>query len=271
MKIPNRLMPVLFVGHGTPMNAVEDNEFVRCWEEIGGQLPRPRAILCVSAHWETSGTRVLALAKPRTIHDFGGFPRELYEVQYPAQGDILLAEEVRGLVTRVKVGLDRDWGFDHGCWVVLRRMFPAADVPVVQLSLDHAQPASRLYEIAQELAGLRESGVLIIGSGNLVHNLALAEPRDGDFNQPFGFDWAVEADARLRELIEERRVQELVNFPALGRAVQLAVPTSEHYLPMLYVIALRREDDELTWFNVKPVAGSLTMTSFILRNRNPHH
>jgi len=262
-------MPVLFVGHGTPMNAIEDNEFARGWEEIGRQLPRPRAILCVSAHWETSGTRVLAMAKPRTIHDFGGFPRELSGVQYPAPGDISLAQEVKGLVTRAQVGLDQGWGLDHGCWVVLRRVFPAADVPVLQLSLDHTQPAARLYEIAQELDALRESGVLIIGSGNLVHNLALAEPRGGDFNQPFGFDWAIEADALFRKLVAERRDRELVNYPALGRAVQLAIPTNEHYLPMLFVIALRRKDDELTWFNAKPVAGSLTMTSFVLQNPDP--
>jgi 4,5-DOPA dioxygenase extradiol len=260
-------MPVLFVGHGSPMNAIEENVFSRAWRELGRTLPRPKAILCISAHWETWGTLVTAAPQPRTIHDFGGFPRALYEVRYPAPGSRWLAQEARGAVTKTEVDLDTDWGLDHGCWSVLRQMFPDADVPVVEMSLDTAKSPQAHYELAAELAPLRDRGVLIVGSGNLVHNLrrmVLAGRDVGDFNRPFGLDWAIEANALLKRLIDTHDHDALIAYPTLGPAVQLAVPTPEHYLPLLYALALQDERDRLTYFNDQPVAGSLTMTSLRL-------
>jgi 4,5-DOPA dioxygenase extradiol len=218
--------------------------------------------VCVSAHWETAGTRVTAMKQPRTIHDFGGFPVQLYEVQYPAPGSPELARRVAGLVGRTE--LDEDWGLDHGCWVVLRRMFPDADIPVVQLSLDYGAEPRRHFEIGAQLATLRTEGVLVLASGNIVHNLALVELRGDDFNEPYGFDWAIEADRMFCALAEKRSYEELFNYHSLGRSAQLAVPTPEHFLPMLYALALRGADEHLTWFNDQPVAGSLTMTSFVV-------
>jgi 4,5-DOPA dioxygenase extradiol len=259
-------MPVLFVGHGSPMNAIEDNDFSGEWQRVGRTLPRPKAILCISAHWETWGTLVTAVDKPRTIHDFGGFPPELYQAQYPAPGSPWLALETKNTIKKTDVGLDKDWGLDHGCWSVLKRMFPDANVPVVQLSLDYAQPAQHHYDLAKELAPLRQKGVLIVGSGNMVHNLRLVVFRGNrfDFNEPFGLDWAIEANELFKKLINENRHAELANYQSLGKAAQLAVPTPEHYLPMLYAIALRQEGESITYFNDKAVAGSLTMTSLII-------
>ena len=261
------LMPVLFVGHGSPMNAIEDNEFSRKWREVGQTLPAPRAILCISAHWETWGTLVTAMEKPRTIHDFGGFPRELFEAQYPAPGSQWLAQETSEVVKSVEVGLDKDWGLDHGTWSVLKQMYPRADIPVVQLSLDYTKPAKFHYDLGKELAPLRNKGVLIVGSGNIVHNLrrvVIKGNHFSDFNQPFGLDWAIEANELFKRLINENNHEALVDYPSLGSAVQLAVPTPEHYLPMLYAIALKQEHESLTYFNDKPLAGSLTMTSLLI-------
>lgn len=260
-------MPVLFVGHGNPMNAIEDNEFSRTWREVGKSVPRPKAILCISAHWETWGSLVTAMEKPRTIHDFGGFPHELYQVQYPAPGSARLAQETIQAIATTEVGLDADWGLDHGCWSVLKQMFPDADVPVVQLSLDATKTPQEHYAVARELAPLRQKGVLIVGSGNIVHNLrriVLIGNSMSDFNKPFGLDWAIEASTLLKKLIDKDRHQELMDYHSLGAAVQLAVPTPEHYLPMLYAIALKQEGDSITYFNDQPVAGSLTMTSLII-------
>jgi 4,5-DOPA dioxygenase extradiol len=257
-------MPVLFVGHGSPMNAIEDNEFSRGWREVGKTLPTPQAILCISAHWETRGTRLTAMDKPRTIHDFGGFPRELYQVQYPAPGSRELAEETKETVKRILVELDEGWGLDHGCWSVLAQMFPEAKVPVIQMSLDVGKSGEAHYELAKELAPLRRKGVLIVGSGNIVHNLGrvvLMGNSLSDFNAPFGLDWAIEANDLVKKLIDANEHQALMEYESLGRAVQLAVPTPEHYLPMLYALALKDEKDSLSYFNDKPVAGSLTMTS----------
>ncbi len=256
-------MPVLFVGHGSPMNAIEDNEFSMGWEEIGKSLPKPKAILCISAHWETWGALVTAMEKPRTIHDFGGFPPALYRVRYPAPGSRWLAEAVKSAVTGFEVGYDQDWGLDHGCWSVLKRMFPSAEFPVVQLSLDSTMNPKNHFALGRKLSSLRREGVLIIGSGNMVHNLGRMVLK-GDFNEPFGLDWAIEANETLETLINERRHDELIDYPSLGKAVQMAVPTSEHYLPMLYTVALREEGETVAYFNDKPVAGSLTMTSFII-------
>ncbi len=257
-------MPVLFMGHGSPMNAIEDNEFSRGWWEVGQTLPKPKAILCISAHWETWGTLVTAMDRPRTIHDFGGFPRALFEVQYPAMGSQWLAQETKNSVKKTEIGLDEGWGLDHGCWSVLRRMFPNADVPVAQMSLDNTKSAQDHYNLAGELAPLRKKGVLIIGSGNMVHNLhrvVIMGNSLSDFNKPFGLDWAIEANELFKKLINENNHQALIDYQSLGEAVQLAVPTPEHYLPMLYAIALKQGNESITYFNDKPLAGSLTMTS----------
>jgi 4,5-DOPA dioxygenase extradiol len=260
-------MPVLFVGHGSPMNAIEDNEFSQGWRQIGQSLPKPKAILCISAHWETRGTQVTAMEKPRTIHDFGGFPRELFEAQYPALGSGWLAEETKEAIKRTLVILDEGWGLDHGCWSILKQMFPQADIPVVQLSLDYGLAAQDHYTLAKELASLRKKGVLIIGSGNMVHNLrrvVLKGNNLSDFNQPFGLDWAIEANDLFKKLIDANDHQRLANYHSLGKSVELAVPTPEHFLPLLYALALKGENEQITYFNDKPLAGSLTMTSLVI-------
>lgn len=261
-----RRMPAMFVGHGSPLNAIEDNEFSRRWQLVGKSLPRPRAILCVSAHWETWGTLVTAMEGPRTIHDFGGFPPELYRMEYTAPGSTWLAGEVRNSIGAGKVSFDLDWGLDHGCWSVLGRMFPAADLPVVQLSLDYTLSPQEHYAIGQKLAGLRDKGIFIVGSGNMVHNLGLVEVQGGfrDFNRSFGFPWAIDANHLFKKLINESRHQELADYLTLGEAARLAVPTPEHFLPLLYVLAMKHEGEKIVYFNDKPLAGSLTMTSFII-------
>lgn len=261
-----RRMPVLFVGHGSPMNAIEDNEFSRGWKAIVGKIPRPSAILCVSAHWETAGALVTGMEKPPTIHDFAGFPRELFEVLYPAPGSPWLAKQTIGVVRKVAVGIDREWGLDHGCWSVLRQMYPGADVPVVQLSLDTSMPARFHYELARELAPLREMGVLVLASGNIVHNLRrISLPKSGSFNAPYGLPWAKEASALVQSLIDAGAHDELIEYRSLGPAVQLAVPTPEHYLPLLYALALKNKDESISYFNDEAVAGSLTMTSLVVQ------
>jgi len=260
-------MPVLFVGHGSPMNAIEDTEFSRGWADEARSIPKPKAVLCISAHWETWGTLATAMPHPRTIHDFGGFPEELYRVRYPAPGNPELAREAASIaaVGPHPVGLDKDWGLDHGCWSVLRRMYPEADVPIVQLSLDMAKTPSDHCALAARLGPLRREGVLIVGSGNIVHNLGLIHVPSGDsadFNKPFGFDWAIEANDKIKRLIAARDLGGLANYPSLGRAVRLAAPTPEHFLPVLYAVALAETDESASFFNDRAVAGSLTMTSF---------
>jgi 4,5-DOPA dioxygenase extradiol len=263
-------MPVLFVGHGSPMNAIEDNEFSRGWQQIARKLPRPTAILCISAHWETEGSLVTGLDQPPTIHDFGGFPRKLFEVRYPAAGSAWLARETIGAVKKVAVGIDREWGLDHGCWSVLRRMYPDADIPVVQLSLDGGMPPRRHYELGRELAPLREKGVLILASGNIVHNLGrITVPRSGGFNTPFGLPWALEASELIKSLVDADRHDELIDYPSLGDAVRLAIPTPEHYLPLLYALALKGDTESISLFNDEAVAGSLTMTSLVIDGALP--
>jgi len=260
-------MPVLFIGHGSPLNAIEDNSFSRGWRETAQTLPKPKAILCVSAHWETWGSLVTAMKKPRTIHDFGGFPQALYKTQYPASGSPWLAHEVKHALTITEVSFDEEWGLDHGCWSVLMQMYPDADIPVVQLSLDRTKPPQGHYDLAQELAALRRQGVLILGSGNMVHNLrrmSLPWSDSRNINEPFGLDWAIEASELLKKLIREHNHNGLIHYTALGKAVELAVPTPEHYLPLLYALALQEEDETITFFNDQPIAGSLTMTSLII-------
>jgi len=253
-------LPVLFIGHGSPMNAIEDNEFSEGWKEIGKSFPEPEAVLCISAHWETEGTHVTAMRQPETIHDFGGFPRELYEVQYPAPGNPALAKEAKSLIGLIDTGLDDSWGLDHGGWSVLRRMYPAANIPVIQLSLNRRQPAQFHYDLARELAPLRKKGVLIIGSGNMVHNLRLVSWEN--LNTPgFAFEWATVASAKMKKAILSDDHSSLISYRSQGREFELAIPTPEHYLPLLYVLGLKDEGDSITLFNDKAVGGSLTMTS----------
>lgn len=253
-------MPVLFVGHGSPMNAIEENEFVRGWQNMGKTLPRPKAILCISAHWETRGTYVTAVPKPKTIHDFGGFPQALYAVEYPAPGSPELAAETQRVVTKTSVGLDEKWGLDHGAWTVIRHMYPKADVPVIEMSLDYYQSPQYHFDLAKELSALRNKGVLIIGSGNMVHNLRLVAWDKVD-EPEYGYDWAVGANEKFKSLIKSGDFKSLINYANLGREVQLAVPTPDHFLPLLYALALKEKEEKVTFFNDKPVMGSLTMTS----------
>lgn len=250
-------MPVLFVGHGSPMNAIETNEFSNEWKVLAGELPHPKAILCVSAHWETKGTFVTAMEKPQTIHDFGGFPQALFNVQYPVPGSPQLANETKNMIAKTTVGLDENWGLDHGAWSVIRMMYPEADIPVIQMSLDYYQNPQYHYDLAKELAALRQKGILIIGSGNMVHNL-----RAVDWGKPEqGFDWAQEANEKFRNLILDNDHKQLINYKSLGREVELSIPTPEHYLPLLYVLALKAGNEEVSFFNDKCVMGSLSMTS----------
>jgi 4,5-DOPA dioxygenase extradiol len=254
-------MPVLFVGHGSPMNAIEENEFVNGWRNIGNLIPKPNAILCISAHWETRGSFFTAMEKPQTIHDFGGFPKVLFDVQYPAPGSPELAQQSKSLITKTETYLDEKWGLDHGCWSVISRIYPEADVPIVQMSLDYSQAPQYHYDLAKELSSLRNKGVLILGSGNIVHNLSLVAWDKLDASE-YGYDWAIEANEKMKEYLLNGNHQELINYKSQGQAYNLAIPTPEHYLPMLYVLALKEENEKLSLFNDKIVAGSLSMTSF---------
>lgn len=256
-------MPVLFIGHGSPMNAIEENEFSSGWRNIAKTIPVPKAILCISAHWETRGTLVTAMSKPNTIHDFGGFPRELFEIQYPAPGSPDLANEAKGLVKMADLGLDYNWGLDHGCWSVLRSMYPKAEIPVVQLSLDYTQPAQFHYDLGKNLLQLREKGVLILGSGNMVHNLRLIDWSKTDKTE-FGYDWTLEANEKIKKFILSDDHKSLINFRSQGRAFDLAIPTPEHFLPLLYILALKESNEKVEFFNDKPVMGSLSMTSLLI-------
>jgi 4,5-DOPA dioxygenase extradiol len=257
-------MPVLFLGHGSPLNAIEENEFTKGWHDIVKSIPRPTAILCVSAHWETRGTFVTTMNKPKTIHDFGGFPKELYEVQYPAPGSSTLARETKSIIKKTIVGLDESWGLDHGCWSVLKHLYPEADIPVIQLSLDYYQSAQYHYDLAKEISSFRKKGVLIIGSGNMVHNLRLIGWER--LNEPgFGYDWAIEANEKMKKIILSNDHKSLIDYKSQGKAFDLAIPTPEHYLPLLYCLATKGEDDIINFFNDKAVGGSLTMTSSIIK------
>ena len=249
-------LPAVFVGHGSPMNAIEDSAFRRGWAELGRALPRPEAILCVSAHWETQGVFLTGAEAPPTIHDFYGFPRELFAVRYPAAGQPELARRVASMLGGVAAAVDPARGLDHGCWSVLVAMYPAADVPVVQLSLDSRQPGSFHLALAKELRPLRDDGVLILGSGNLVHNLRLV-----DFGRDTGYDWAVRFDALVRERIAAGDHEALAAWDELGLDARLSIPTPEHYLPLLYVLGVQQPGDAVRLFNAATVLGSISMTS----------
>lgn len=260
-------MPVLFLGHGSPMNAIEDNEFVQSWREIGKALPRPNAILCVSAHWETAGTFVTAMEKPKTIHDFGGFPKELYDVQYPAPGSPELAQETKYIIKKGEVGLDDKWGLDHGCWSVVKHLYPLADIPVIQMSLDYYRSPQYHYDLAKELAPLRKKGVLIVGSGNIVHNLGMVA-WDKLNTDNFGYDWAIEAREKMKKFISTDDHKALIDYRLQGKAFSLSIPSPEHFLPLLYALALKDENEDVSFFNDKAVAGSLAMTSVKIEKAN---
>ena len=255
----DRRLPALFVGHGSPTNAIEDNEFSRAWLEMAQLLPcRPRAIVCVSAHWESAGTLVCAVDRPKTIHDFGGFPRELFDLQYPAPGSPELARLIRETAMETEIGLDLQWGLDHGAWSVLHRMFPEADIPVVQLSIDRTKGAAFHYRLGRELRTLRDRGVLIVGSGNIVHNLGRVVWQDT------AYDWAVDFDALIKQLIVSGDHEAIIDYQALGRGARLSIPTNEHFLPLLYVLAMQDSADEIRFFAEKVTLGSMSMRSVLI-------
>lgn len=248
------IMPAVFFGHGSPMNALERNRYTEAWRRIGASLPKPNAILCISAHWFTRGTAVTAMGEPKTIHDFYGFPRALFEVQYPAPGDPQLASRVRKLLAPMEVGMDQAWGLDHGTWSVLKHVYPKADIPVVQLSIDGTQPTDFHYQLGKRLAPLRGEGVLIAGSGNVVHNLPLMNRVGGA-----AFDWAVRFNDTVRQALASRDHRSLIDIQKMGEDARLSVPTPEHYLPLLYIAALQREHEELSFAVDGIEVGSIGM------------
>ncbi len=254
----NSRMPVLFIGHGSPMNAIEDNEFSQAWSKAGEGLPTPLAILCVSAHWETEGTQVTAMGKPRTIYDFYGFPPELYAAKYPAPGSPDLARRVLELVKPLPVGLDISWGLDHGTWSVLTRLFPKADVPVIQMSLDVKKSPQEHYDLGRQLKSLRNEGVLILGSGNVVHNLRILNWNDS------AYDWAVEFDTLVKKWILEDDHKSAIQYHRHGQLAALAVNSAEHYKPLLYILGLKEAGEPVTFFAEKVTLGSISMRSMLI-------
>ena len=252
-------MPVLFVGHGNPMNAILDTAYSRAWQKIGKELPHPKAILCISAHWLTNGTSVAVTAKPETIHDFGGFPEELFQVQYPAPGAPEYAKLTAATITSTKVTEDKDWGLDHGAWSVIKHMYPAANVPVFQLSIDFRKNAVWHFELGKQLSALREKGVLIVASGNVVHNLGMVSWNDPNKK----YDWALEFDTLVKTSVENNTPNVLTDFEKLGRLAQMAHPSPDHYYPLMYVLGLRRKDDKLSFFNDSFDMGSISMRSVL--------
>ncbi|MGL2993707.1 4,5-DOPA dioxygenase extradiol [Flavobacterium sp. TSSA_36] len=253
-------MPVLFLGHGSPMNAIEENQFVTGFRNLAKNLPKPNAILCVSAHWFTKGSKVTAMEMPKTIHDFGGFPKELFEVQYPAHGSPELATITQKLLLPTVVELDHHWGLDHGAWSVIKHLYPKADIPVIQLSIDYSKPNEYHFQLAQQLSRLRQKGILIIGSGNIIHNLRLVDFYNFE-RDDYGYDWAIEARATINSLLLDGNFQPLLDYEKQGQAFQLAIPTPEHFLPLIYALGLKDKSEEIQLFNDKLVAGSLSMTS----------
>lgn len=253
-------MPVLFIGHGSPMNGIQDNEFSNRWRKMAKEIPVPKAVLVVSAHWLTSGTRITSMDFPKTIHDFGGFPQELFDVQYPAPGSPEIAKQTKELVKSISIKEDHDWGLDHGTWTVVRHMYPEADIPVLQLSIDHNKNPGYHFDLGKELVELRSKGVLIVGSGNMVHNLGMLAWDKID-EPGYGYDWALAMNERFKMQIESGDFNPLINYETLGKEANLAIPTPEHYIPLLYTLGLKNEKEQLSFFNDRAVAGSLTMTS----------
>ena len=253
-------MPVLFLGHGSPMNAIEENQFVQGFRDIAKKIPKPNAILCVSAHWFTEGTFVTAMDLPKTIHDFYGFPKELFDVEYPAPGNPDLAHETVELLSPVEVGEDHSWGLDHGAWSVIRHMYPEADIPVIQMSIDYRKPPQYHFELAQKLSKLREKGILIIGSGNIVHNLRMIDWKNIN-TVGAGWDWAIEAREKTNNWLLDGNFQNLIDYQKMGTSLQYAVPSPDHYLPLICSLGLKEKSENLSLFNDELIGGSLSMTS----------
>jgi len=252
------MMPALFIGHGSPMNAIEETEFSRVWVELGRSLPRPKAIVCISAHWETIGSQITAMEQPRTIHDFYGFPQALFDVEYPTSGSLILAKQIQQIIGTTDSILNYDWGLDHGCWSVLCQMFPNADIPVIQLSLDRKKSALSHYELGKSLRGLRSEGILIIGSGNIVHNLAKMNWSDN------ALEWAVDFNNHIKQLIVASDHQSIIDYKKMGAASKLAVPSAEHFLPLLYILGLQSNNEHIRFFNEKVTFGTISMLSLQL-------
>ncbi len=259
-KNQDKLQPALFIGHGSPMNAIEDNEFTQNWEQLGKTIPLPKAVLCISAHWLTQGTHITAMDFPKTIHDFGGFPQDLFNVEYPAKGSPFLAKNIQQEIHSVNVHLDHEWGLDHGTWSVVKHMYPNANIPVLQLSIDYSKPPEYHYQLATELSRLRKKGILIIGSGNMIHNLRMVAW--DKMNEPeYGYDWALELNDILKTKIEQQEHNALINYQNLHKAAALAIPTPDHYYPLLYSLGLQSKNEAINIFNDKAIGGSITMTS----------
>ncbi|TXF77433.1 4,5-DOPA dioxygenase extradiol [Chryseobacterium sp.] len=253
-------MPVLFLGHGSPMNAIEENQFVQGFRNISKEIPKPNAILCVSAHWFTNGTFVTAMEMPKTIHDFYGFPEELFSVQYPAPGNPELATQTATLLLPDVVEEDHNWGLDHGAWSVIRHLYPNAEIPVIQLSIDYTKPPQHHFDLAARLQKLREKGILIIGSGNIVHNLRMVDFRHIN-TVGYGYDWAFEAREKTNNWLLDGNYRNLIEYERQGTFMQTAVPSPDHYLPLIYSLGLKEKSDTISLFNDELIAGSLSMTS----------
>jgi 4,5-DOPA dioxygenase extradiol len=264
LKEQDSTLPVLFIGHGSPMNGIENTEFSNRWVQLAKEIPTPKAVLVISAHWLTRGTKITAMDFPPTIHDFGGFPQALFDVQYPAPGDAALARETKSLIQSTAVELDHDWGLDHGTWTIVRHMYPDATIPVLQLSIDYTKGPQYHYDLAKELAALRKKGVLIFGSGNMVHNLRMVHMPNrsaDDFNKEYAYDWAAELNELFKHHILEGDHRPLIHYETLHTAAKMAIPTPDHYYPLLYTLGLQDKKDLPGIFNDKLLAGSLSMTS----------
>ncbi len=253
-------MPVLFLGHGSPMNAIEENQFVQGFRKAADEIPKPNAILCISAHWFTDGTKVTAMDMPKTVHDFGGFPQALYDIDYPAPGSPELAKDMAGFLSPILVEEDHQWGLDHGAWSVIRHLYPEADIPVIQMSIDYSKPPQYHFDLAKRLYKLREKGILIIGSGNIIHNLRLIDWRNIN-TVGAGWDWAVEAREKTNSWLLEGDFQSIIDYHKQGFFMQYAVPSPDHYLPLVYSLGLKDKPERLVLFNDELIGGSLSMTS----------
>jgi len=259
-----KIMPILFIGHGSPMNAIEDNEFTKNFKNISKDIEKPKAIICISAHWFTDGTKVTAMSNPKTIHDFYGFPKELYDIEYPTKGDVALAKEVEELLSPIKVELDLEWGLDHGSWSVLRHMYPNADIPTIQIGIDYNKSPKYHFDLAKKLESLRSKGVLIIGSGNIVHNLGMVD-FDNIETHDYGYDWAKKVRKQINEYILNNNFDPILDYLKQGSDFHLAIPTPEHFLPLIYILGLKKENEKVEFFNDVLVGGSLSMTSMIIK------
>ncbi|MDR2036722.1 MAG: 4,5-DOPA dioxygenase extradiol [Bacteroidales bacterium] len=263
-KSTEKLMPVLFIGHGNPMNALEKNEFSDEWRRIVRTFPCPKAILCISAHWSIKGTKVTAMERPKTIYDFGGFPDKLYAQKYPAPGSPALSEIIYTHLGIYSIGKDYHWGLDHGTWSFLKHMYPDNNVPVVQMSIDHTKSMKHHYRLGKELLFLRKMGVLITGSGNIIHNLRLAKSTKNGFDHEFAYNWALELNELLKERIIENNSEALMDYGRISKHAYWGIPSEEHYIPLIYALALKTENDRITIFNDKVIGGAISMTSFII-------